>query len=310
MEENKKNNKIVVGILIAILALAVGGNVYQFLNSKENKKEKLIAPGNEEIVNNALDETQDLMQRISLERDLAINQVDSLEIALSEWKLELENLRAQAQNGSMSNDEKNRLLSEINRLKSKLSTLILKEKQLDSMTTMNIVYQNKISTQTSKINNLEGKVKVLDSNIIKYGNDNKELVEKLNTAAVVQFGSINVYGVDSKKSGNRTTFDASKIDELFVEFRLIGNKLYNKSSSEEIKVRVTGPKGELYQKGGTCIAQARQEDFTFLETINYTGASSTFKDSFKPTKKLGKGTYEVEIFDNGTPVQKTTISLY
>jgi|GEM_PF-3542803 len=310
MEENKKSNKVVIGILIAILALAAGGNVYQFLNSKEDKKEKPVVNSNEEMVNDALDETQDLMQRISMERDLAINQVDSLEIELSEWKLELENLRSQAQNGNMSNTEKNRLLGEISSLKSKVSALLLKEKQIDSLTTENIAFQNKITTQTTKISSLEGKVKVLDSNVNKFSNDNKVLVDKINTATAVQFGGINVYGVDSKKSGERTTFDASKIDEMFVEFRLIGNKLYNKTSSEEIKVRITGPKGELYQKGGTCIALARQEDFTFLETITYNGKSSTFKDSFKPAKKLNKGNYEVEIFDNGTPVQKTTISLY
>ncbi len=308
MEDNQKKNKNIIAILIGLLALTIGANVFQLLNKPKTVQEA--SNSNNVEIDTELEEANLMIQQMTAEKNLALDQVDSLEIAVSEWKLEVERIKNESKLGNISADERNRLLGEISALKSRILMFSQKEKQIDSLTNTNVVYQNKIQTQTKTINNLEGKVNELSTNLEGVSKTNTELNNKLSTATKIQFSNITAMGIDNKKGSIRNTFDASKLDELAIEFKLIGNALYNKTTTEEIKVRVLGPNGILYQQAGTILEKPRQEDFTFLESISYNGKASYFKHSFKPTKRMAKGNYEVELFQNDAFVQKSTFTLY
>ncbi len=262
---------------------------------------------NNELVDEAVDETTALIERLQLEKDIAVNHIDSIERELSYWKEEVDRIRQQSQAGSLSNGERNRLLGQISNLRGRIARLAAQENMLDSVMSQNLAYELEMNRRTDSMARITDS---LQQNVSSLTQTNDELNKKISQAGKPVFGPLRIYGIDKRKKGNRTTFDASRIEELFVEYKVIGNKLFKGYLNEELKLRVVGPGGELYLKGGDYIPQAREEDFTFLDKLEYTGASTSLKHSFKPIKKLKKGKYQVTLYENGTPVQQSSFSLY
>jgi len=239
-----------------------------------------------------------------------VNHIDSLEMELSYWKTEIDRVKQQSSNGSLSNSERNRLLGQVANLRRRIAAFAYKEQLLDSLTQQNLSYELSDARRIDSLNQMMSRVDSLSSSVSDLSTAKSDLENKISSAGKPVFSPLKVYGIDEKKSANRTTFDASKIESLFVEYRLIGNSLFEGSLKEDLKVRVTGPEGELYLRGGDIIAKARQEDFTWLEEFTYTGSSKSFKYNFVPVKKLPKGKYLVELFENNQAVQKTNFTLY
>ncbi len=306
MENNSKKKYALIAVLIALLASSIGFNVYKLLspNIKNNSAES-----NNSDIQLEIEEANKLIQEMEAEKNLALNTVDSLELSVSEWKLEVDRIKALA-NGNLSNDEKKGLMAEIYALKSRIKQFNVQQQTLDSVSNVNNILNTEVKNKKTEINTLNIKVTELSSNLENTNTIKNNLEEKIAKATKIQLSNLLGFGIENKKAGNRQLFDASKIDEFFVEFKVMGNNLYPKPTDEEFKIRVLGPKGELYQKAGTLIEKARQEDFTFIENVQYSGKTLAIKHSFIPKKKLQKGNYEIELFQNGVFVQKTVISLF
>jgi len=312
MEKSKQSNKGWIIGLAVLLALAIGANAFQFFGKK-----KTIAPNpdteisNEDMVDEAVENTEMLIANLENERDVAVNHIDSLEMELSYWKTEIERVKKQSSGGNgLSNNERNRLLGQVANLRNRIAAFAYKEQLLDSLTQQNLAYELVDAQRADSLNHLLSRVDSLTTSVSSLSNQKQDLESKISKAGKPVFSPLKIYGIDKKKSASRTTFDASKIETLHVEYKLIGNSLFEGKLKEDLKIRVTGPSGELYLRGGDIIEKSRQEDFTWLEEYTYDGSTKSFKYSFTPKKKLPKGKYNVELFENGQSVQQSSFMLY
>ena len=303
MSKNKKSKKGILILLLLLLLSAVGANVWQWLNKPD-------AVSNEDLVKEATMEADSLIQSLNLEKETAIGHIDSLEQELSYWKNELEIVRSQASQNGMDNNERNRLLGRISSLRNRIAAFAHKEQLLDSLSSQNLAYELVMAKKADSLILAKQKMDSLKTDVTSLSVKNIALNDKLEKAGKPVFSSLVAYGMDEKKKGNQTTFDASKIEDFFVEFRLIGSPLFKGVLEQELKVRVRGPEGELYQKGGTVIPKPRSQDFTFLESNTYRGNSKGWKLMFSPIKKMSKGKYTIELLSNGEPIQEIQISLH
>lgn len=309
MTEEKKSKKGLIIALAILSILALAGNAYQFFKKKhvaEPKQEQ----NNNDLVNEAVTETEDLIASLEIEKNMAIDHIDSLEMELSFWKQEVDRVKLNSSGNALSNSERNRLLGQISTLRNRIAAYANKEQLLDSFTRQNLSYELALNASIDSMSRIKRKADSLAQSVNTLTTANKGLNDKINNAGKPVFSTLNVYGIDNRKKGDRTTFDASRIEELFIAFKLIGNDLFKGNLEEELKVRLTGPEGQLYMKAGNTIANARQEDFTFLESFTYTGKSKVFSLSLKPLKSLSKGKHKIELFENGQIVQETIITLY
>lgn len=305
MTEKKKSNKGWIIVLSILFALAMGLNFWQW-----NTGSKVQSVTNEDLVAQATAEADSIIASLRLENDLAIGHIDSLEQELSYWKTELEAVRNQSSSGSLNDAERNRLLGRIAQLRQRIANFAFKEQLLDSMTQKNLSYELLVAQKEDSLAQVLISLDTLKQNVNELNNLNDDLNQTISNAGQPRYSPLVVYGRDEKRSGTQNTFDASKIEEFFVEFKIIGSTLFKKTENIEVKVRVLGPEGELYQKGGSKIEKPRSQDFTFYETFDYTGQNKSFKLSFKPSKKLPKGEYACELMVNGKSIQSKRITLH
>lgn len=310
MEENKKSNKGWIIALAILSILAIGANALQFFTNKPESTEPIKEQTNDDLVDEAVSDTESLIANLENERDMAVNHIDSLEMELSYWKSEIDRVKQQSSSGNISNNERNKLLGQISNLRRRIASFAYKEQLLDSLTQRNLSYELSDARRMDSLNQLLGKVDSLSAAVNSLNDVKSDLENKISGAGKPVYSPLKVYGIDKKKSASRTTFDASKVESIFVEYRLIGNTLYEGNLKVDLKIRVTGPSGELYLRGGDIIEKSRQEDFTWLEEHTYSGSSKSFKYNFMPSKKLPKGKYMVELYENNQSVQKTNFTLY
>ena len=306
MNTEPKKKKRTGWIVLAILSLLglIGSNAYHLFYKTDNKQQI------ENLVAQSAIETDSLIQSLTFEKDQAVNLVDSFEREISKWKAELEQIKNAGNSTNLSNNERNALLGQIAQLRRKIAAFGLKANMLDSATRKNLAYEIRLNQKSDSLKSLEQSLNKLSDTISNLKLQKNTLNKTIQTAGNARYGALNISGIDKKKSGNRTQFDASKIEQLKLEFQLIGNTLFKGSKKLELKLRLVGPNGELFTQGGGIIPKARIEDFTFQEDYNYTGKSNSFDYLLTPTKKLSKGKYTLTLFEDGNEISTKTIVLY
>lgn len=307
MTENKKSKKGWIILLALLLAAAIGANIWQWFG-KSNETNTT----NEDLVTEAALEADSIIQSLQFENDMAIGHIDSLEQELSYWKNELEEVRNRANSGGsgLSNAERNRLLGRISNLRKRVASFAYNQQLLDSATQKNLAYELRIARKQDSLNNILVQIDTLNQSVTKLSSANTSLNNTLAQAGKPKYSPLLAFGKDNKRKGVQTTFDASKIETFLVEFNLIGSAFFKGKENQEIKVRVLGPEGQLFQKGGNVIEKPRSEDFTFYETFDYTGQNEKFNLKFKPLKKMPKGKYAIELMANGKVLQEKSIILH
>jgi hypothetical protein len=305
MTEKQKSKKGWLVALVLLLTLAIAANVWQWV-----KKPSESAFSNESLVNEAALEADSIIESLRFENNLAIEHIDSLEQELSYWKNELDIVKSQANTGNLSNSERNRLLGRISNLRNRIAAFAYKEQLLDSMTSMNLAYEISIAQKEDSISKVLNQLDTLNQNVTRLSASNEDLNNTLDKAGQPKYSALTAYGKDNKRKGVQTTFDASKVEEFIVQFSLIGSSFFKGKSNQELKVRVLGPEGQLYQKGGSIIEKPRSEDFTFYESFDYTGQNEKFDLKFTPLKKMSKGKYIIELIANGQVIQEKRFTLH
>jgi hypothetical protein len=294
MEEQKKssNNKIVLGILIALL---VGLGAYTLRsNSKhveaENflKEEKEQILGNlttmEEKYDNAIAQNTTISEELKIERDKITAYKDSvINLKGTNWRL-IRRYRGQIASLEATNE---RLLFVTDSLKLVNNLLVIEK---DSIT-------GKLIEQTSFNDTLIAQ--------------NLDLAKKVEIGGVMRVNSVNSTAMRLRSNGKYTeTNKAQKTEAIRVNFKIEENEIAT-PGDKIVHVVINTPTGKIVNQKGTFNTKSGQEvGFTIEDTVSYENAAkdvTLFID--KLTVKLDKGIYTTKVYVDGLLVGASNVEL-
>lgn len=307
-----------MALLLAIIAIVglLGLNGFQWYQSGKIKQE--IASNNEEIleiekINAELEqdyesalnnleemraENQDLSSEIDKQKaDLAekkaqISRMISEGNDLKDVRLELENLKTQAQ---ISVQEIKRLREENNQLV--LQNTNLSEKNQTLQINQENTLQELAEVETEKEVLIE-KTEILSS---KY----QEMASKVNLASLVKIQDIELRGLKySRKGKAKKTSRAKDIEVLQTCFTTEENNI-TELEEESFKIRIIDPIGEtIYLEDSGSGVFTNQQDqtevrYTIEASIPYAKEEAKACIDFRPGYSIPKGKYTVEMYNKG-----------
>lgn len=289
-EENKSNIglKIALGILIALLISA--GAVMFKMNSDAEKTENQLMTEKEKVMN-------DLDVMIENNKKLNISN-DSLQLSLNE---ELEKLIAARD--SLSDSEAT--VSSLLHFKSRY--LQLKKKYNDLLVEYEVLKDENKNLQTTvamKETELANQVAVNDSLAI----ENVTQANTITAAKELSIASLNGIGIIERSSGKQIPTDkARRVDKVKLCFAVAANKVADKGD-RVYHIQILDPKNNVIGA---------------KETIDINGMSLTYSAETKffyknktldiceyiTEDKFEKGTYFVNIFQDGVNIANSTFDL-
>ncbi len=142
----------------------------------------------------------------------------------------------------------------------------------------------------------------------------KELVsEKENLKSIVTLASkldiidLDVYPINKR---GRKTSRVSKMRHIKIAFRVAKNITAN-VGMKNFYVRIMSPRDELLQKAnaGTFLFEGKQIPYSIQRSIEYNGEETDLELFWNIEESLEKGTYRLQIFENGSLIGQTSFDL-
>ena len=181
---------------------------------------------------------------------------------------------------------------------SKYSTEIADlKKQNANLTNERNVLQSTVDSVSTKATELEKK--------------NEELNSKVQTAAAIKAGNINITAVNVRNRGKESESSrANTTDKLKVSFSLINNPLAQKGL-HSIYMRVIDPNGNLIISNGAGMFGAEGEElqYSYMTSIEFANDDKVYSIDWSGNNSFMKGTYTVLLYADGYIMGKGSINL-
>ncbi len=294
MEEQKKssNNKIILGILIALL---VGLGVYTFKSSADHKEaeaflkeEKVQILGNlttmEEKYDNAIASNTSMSEELKIERDNIIAFKDSVKnLKNSNWRL-------------------------IRRYRGKIALLEkTNEKLLMANDSLQLVNNMLVIEKDSITGKLIEQTSFNDTLIAQ----NLDLAKKVEIGGVLKVNGVTATAMRERSNGKYAeTNKAQKTDAVRVGFKIQKNEIAV-PGEKQAHIVINTPAGKiLTQKGTFALTNGQEIGYTDLSSVNYENADLDvvmFVDNIN--QKLVKGIYTVKVYVDGLLVGASNLEL-
>ena len=290
--QSSNNNKIAIGILIALL-LALG--VYTFTSHNKHKEaeeflqeEKEQILGNlttmEEKYDNAIAQNTTLSEELKVERDKIVAFKDSVQnLKNSNWRL-IRRYRGKIAELEKTNE---RLLFVTDSLKLVNNLLVIEK---DSIT-------GKLIEQTSVNDTLLA--------------ENLDLAKKVEIGGALKVSSVNATAMRLRSNGKYAeTNKSSKTDAFRVGFKIDKNEIAT-PGDKQANITITTPGGKIInQKGTITLKNGNEVGYTDQDVIAYENASKDvvmFVDNI--SQDLDKGIYTVKVYIDGILVGASNVEL-
>lgn len=281
-EQKDTKNKIVIGILIALLLGLLG---YMFYNNTELQKSKTFLEDEKVKIGQNLDE-------MIAKYDKAIKENSSIS---EELKLEREDIilfRDSVKNLKQTN------YSIIRRYRKKIKSLEDSNTQLfkanDSLRVSNRFLTNEIDSARVFIQNQTAQLDTLNI-------QNSDLLEKIGVGAQLHVNSVKAVSMKERNNGKLVaTSRASRTDALRISFRIAENSLAEERV-ENALIQVLNPKGEVvHAVGEESIDNGGSIIYTDKTSVDYTKENIDVISLIEVNRKeMIKGVHIVKVFLNG-----------
>ena len=301
----KKNNTLKYLIFIGLL-LAL--NIYMyFSNSKKNSQIETVTEEKRQLDSSFTQLKRDYQKSLAeIEQYKGENAaLDSL-VAVKQYALE---------------NKKNELQKYINQKNITEEDLAKAKKLLQEMKAEVETYKAQIAELTAKYNALNQKYDTLSNNLSTQQATNK-LLEDQNSvlSQKVALGSLfrinNLIGTGVKGTGNKEkeTSKVNHLEALKISFDVGENKVVD-AGEQMIYVRIIDPQGTTIQVesqgSGTITLKdpAKEVPYTMKASFMYANKLKTVSCYWKPSARLAKGIYKVELFQDGYLIAKNEFKL-
>ncbi|PHR73625.1 MAG: hypothetical protein COA67_02550 [Lutibacter sp.] len=290
--ENKKSNKIIIGVLIALLLGLLG---YMYVNNTELQKSKAFLEDEKVKIEHDLDE-------MIAKLDTAIDDNSTLS---EELKLEREDIvlfRDSVKNLKKTN------YSIIRRYRKKIKALENSNAELfkanDSLRVSNQFLTNEIDSARVFIQSQTAQLDTLNL-------QNTELIGKIEVGAKLQVNSIKTVPMRERNSGKLSeTSRASRTDALRISFRIAENSLADEGEKNAL-IQVLNPKGVVVHGVGEEVLESGESMiYTDKTAVTYNKQNIDVISLIEVNRKeMVKGIHTVNVFLGGQLVARSKFAL-
>ncbi|MCX8473626.1 MAG: hypothetical protein ORN85_08255 [Sediminibacterium sp.] len=305
MSTQSNSKKLIILLLILIAVLAIS-NIYQFLsksstiqsfntqvNDLNSERETL---QNEFIVSSSridsLTEANiNLESKVSFSRDT----IKRIKFAISQILKREKLSKAQTDSAKM-------LIAELN---DKIANLAA---QVDQLMEANTTLTNQNQELTSNVNTLSSeKQKVLDS-LTKSKKESEDLKDLGSTMRASYF---KLSAIQEKKNGKTSETTKAKRTNIFrVQFNLDDNPIAE-SGTKEVYVILISPDGNVIsdQPNTFTTRNNEQKNYSDKLSLDYKKGQTTPVSYDRKIAKASKGTYTIQVYQNGFKIGEGAIQL-
>jgi hypothetical protein len=135
----------------------------------------------------------------------------------------------------------------------------------------------------------------------------EKLNAKLGEASILRIAGLSVNPIREKNGKQEITDKASRVDRLKINFSVLGSKLTEKEE-KEIVIRIISPTGAVLTKDNNKL-QDKSELASINESITYDGTEKGITYYYDHSAEYTKGTYKIEVLNNGKLLDRKTFSL-
>ena len=210
------------------------------------------------------------------------------------------------------NSQANSYIAEISKLKKENEML---QSQNSELNEKNESLTQEVAVNKERISSLDEARSVLVSQTEQLNEENSNLASQVDMAEAIKINYIDAKGYDVKDDGSvKAKSKAKKVEMLRTCFTTETN-LVTKPGEEEFYVTYIAPSGEtLWVEdlgSGTLENKLNGKDvrYTASGAVDYNNEDLTACLDWRPNFKLAKGTYQVEIYNNGFQVGKGSFAL-
>ena len=286
---------IVLGILVALIAIAAAVLSYHFLYAKpllqENEELKELAELEKQEMENQYKEfdIQYEMLQSQLSNDSLIAQIENERRHTQQLLEELE--RTKATDAA----EIKRLKAEIASLREVLRNYIM---QVDSLNRINQSL-NEENTQ------MKEQISVANTQISDLSTERNQLKDKVSIAAQLDATG---FWVTPKNKKSKDTQKVKEVKKLAFGFTIVKN-VTAQNGQRIIYARILKPDNSVMGKKGTFAYENTQLEYTEKKYVDYTGEEEKVTMYSDVTEYLEAGTYQLFIFCDDQMIGQTSFTL-
>lgn len=311
MEENKRNNNGTIGVLGALLVLAVAGLIYLYLQNR-----KITQQFEQQTV------TVDSLYTV---RDGLAREVDSLQTEYLAVAIENDSLKGSLENAKEIISDKNNqiwrtqrnaqrnaetLQAEITALQSSkeqlMTTIAALETENEELKQANVELTQQVETFKTENMNLQGQVQDMTS-------ANQMLESRMSQLIDASFKA-SALEVDALRKNGKTTLRARQVEKLNVGFDLVDiPKEFH--GNQSIYLTITNQNGvNPFENNTEVVKVGNQAQALVIEPIDTKkvnlNASQRIEFSYELQEKLDKEFYVVSVYSDRGLLGSTLLKLY
>ncbi|HEX9978940.1 MAG TPA: hypothetical protein VGB50_00075 [Flavobacterium sp.] len=289
--ENQRNNSNLKAIIVVLAILLLGSLGYMYKMSSEAKATQSLLVDEKTSVMNDLSNLKATYDKAIAENTSMSDELIAEREKVVKLMAELEKSKGDA--------------ASLQKYRNRYFSL---EKQMKSM----VAQVEELKVQNTKLTTERDSTIVVLDESKKYNQvlvgQNEELTKTVEKGSKLSVLNLKTAAYKLKSSGKQIATDkASRADMLKVEFTIAENQIA-KSGDKTYFVQVIDSKNNVLGDKKTESFGDQSLTYSFTKTVNYENKSVQVSEDL-PGKDFTKGTYFVNIFDNGELVSKTSFVL-
>jgi hypothetical protein len=228
------------------------------------------------------------------------------------------------------NSELGKKMTEIRSLEKEIATLLgkkgatpaeLKEakrkidqlqEMVEELRTQNTSMESEQTRLLAVMDQLNGDIKGLEQNMVRLGEENKALTEKINMASVFIASEVKLAAVTVKGSREEETMQAKKAKKFVLSFVLQNN--INEYNGAEVFVVITDPDGEVirnldWESRTIPTRNEGEKEYTLKVRFDYEKGEQKYQVFTVDGTEFKKGNYNMHIYHNGYRIGRVVKTL-
>ena len=292
--ENNKSNSNLKTIIIVLAVLLVGSLIYIFKMTSDAKTQQT-------EMTTVLSEKDAVMKdltELKTTYDAAIAENTSMSDELIAEREKVINLMADLKKSKGDSASMSKYKSQFFALQTKMKGMM---QEIEVLKTQNTTLTNQRDSTVVVLGESQKYNEVLVG-------QNEELAKTVEKAAKLSVLNLKTAAYKLRNSGKEVATDkASRADVLKISFTIAENAVA-KSGDKSYYVQVIDSKNNVLGDKKTETFGDKSLTYSFVSVVNYENKTVNVSQDLKG-KDFAKGTYYVNVFDNGELVSKSTFSL-
>ena len=296
-EKNQKGDSKKIYLLIAVILLLLGTNVYLFVKNKKTNTqivtisdEKTKMQGDIDRIELALDSANQATVKIS----------DQMKAEQDAAHAKIAELRSALKRGELTRKQLIDAQKEIKKLRNFVAQYTA---QIDDLKKQNANLTTERNTLKTEVDSVSQQAGILQK-------QNEYLVSKVKAGAALKAGNVEVVSLKVRKNGKEVESTKDKqVSKLRINFTISSNSLAEKGE-HTIFVRVIDANGNFIEGDkGPFTADGNELLYTYKTSIEFTNDDKAYSLDWVNPIPFQPGAYTVVLYSEGDTMGKGTVTL-